>query len=72
MRALPEIDPATARNVHAESLERAWESGYDVITRTAPHLALIVAPKGHWGPADASIAAAYLELLAHGHKVGCC
>ena len=72
LRALPEIDPATAKDVHAESLVRAWEAGYDVITRTAPQIALIVAPKGHWGPADASIAAAYLELLAHGHKVGCC
>ena len=72
MRVLPEIAPATARDVHAESLVRAWEAGYDVITRTAPHLALIIAPKGHWGPSDASIAAAYLELLAHGHNVGCC
>ncbi len=72
LRALPEIDPATAKDVHAESLVRAWEAGHDVITRTAPQIVLIVAPKGHWGPADASIAAAYLELLAHAHKVGCC
>lgn len=50
LRALPEIDPATAKDVHAESLVRAWEAGYDVITRTAPQIALIVAPKGHWGP----------------------
>lgn len=72
MRTLPESDPETAKNVHAESLVRTWESGYDVITRFAPQIALIVAPKGHWGAADASIAAAYLELLAHAHKVGCC
>lgn len=72
LRELPQTDPAMARHAHAESLVRVWESGYDVITRNAPHLALAVAPKGHWGATDAAVAAAYLELLAHAHKVGCC
>ena len=58
--------------LHAESLVRVWETGYDIITRGAPHLALIVAPKGNFGATDAAIAASYLELLAHAHKVGCC
>lgn len=51
---------------------RTQDSGYDVICRHAPQLALIVAPKGNWGAPDAAIAAAYLELLANAHKVGCC
>lgn len=72
MRKLPQVDPETARAAHAESLVRTWEAGYDVICRNAPQLVLIVAPKGHWGPADAAIAAAYLELVAHAHHVGCC
>lgn len=72
LRALPEADPDAARSMHAESLVRTWESGYDVISRNAPQLALIVAPKGHWAQADAAIAAAYFELLANAHKVGCC
>ena len=58
--------------MHAESLVRTWDSGYDVICRHAPQIAMIVAPTGHWGAPDAAIAAAYLELLANAHKVGCC
>ena len=72
LRKLAEIDPANAKAVHAESLVRTWDAGYDVICRHAPQLALIVAPKGHWGAADGAIAAAYLELIANAHKVGCC
>ncbi len=72
MRTLPGIDPDRARDVHTESLVRIWDSGYDVITRSAPQIALIVAPKGVWSASDAAIAAAYLELLAQAHKVGCC
>lgn len=72
LRTLAAVDPANAKAVHAESLVRTWDSGYDVICRHAPQLALIVAPKGHWGAPDAAIAAAYLELLANAHKVGCC
>jgi len=72
LRELPQVDPEAARHAHAESLVRVWETGYDIITRGAPHLALIVAPKGNFGATDAAIAASYLELLAHAHKVGCC
>ena len=72
MRTLPEVDPNTARDVHAESLVRTWDAGYDVICRHAPQIALIAAPNGYWGAPDAAIAASYLELLANAHKVGCC
>ena len=72
LRKLSEVDPANAKAVHAESLVRTWDSGYDVICRHAPQIAMIVAPTGHWGAPDAAIAAAYLELLANAHKVGCC
>ena len=72
LRKLAEVDPANAKAVHAESLVRTWDSGYDVICRHAPQIAMIVAPTGHWGAPDAAIAAAYLELLANAHKVGCC
>ena len=72
LRKLSEVDPENAKAVHAESLVRTWDSGYDVICRSAPQAALIVAPKGHWGAPDAAIAAAYLELLANARKVGCC
>lgn len=72
MRLLPQVDPKTDEAMHASGLVRAWERGVDVITRTAPQLAVIVAPKGHWGQVDAVIAATYLELLAQAQGVGCC
>lgn len=72
LRNLSKVDPANAKTVHAESLVRTWDAGYDVICRHAPQLAMIVAPKGPWGASDAAIAAAYLELLANANKVGCC
>lgn len=72
LRNLADTDAVIARQVHAESLVRIWDSGYDVLTRSAPQIALIAAPKGPWGAADAAIAATYLELTAHAYKVGCC
>ncbi len=72
MRTLLQIDPALNEGMHASGLVRAWERGVDVITRTAPHLAVVVAPQWQWGRTDSAIAATYLELLAQAQGIGCC
>lgn len=72
MRLLPQVDPKTDEAMHASGLVRAWERGVDVITRTAPQLAVVVAPQWRWGQVDAAIAASYLELLAQAQGIGCC
>ena len=72
LRILPQADATMSEGVHARGLVSAWDKGIDVITRTAPHLAVVVAPQWHWGRTDSAIAATYLELLAHAQGIGCC
>ena len=72
MRELSRIDPELDEALHASGLVRAWDKGVDVITRTAPQLAVVVAPQWRWGQPDAVIAATYLELLAQARGIGCC
>lgn len=52
---------------------QAFESGYDVINRGAPHLAIAYGPEKYkWGTFDASIAMNTLELAARAAKIGTC
>ena len=53
-------------------ITKIWDGGYDIITRGAPNLALVVMPTANLFPADGAIALTYLELAAHANGVGCC
>ena len=72
-RNLPQTDPERGRELHSTALVQRWDSGYDIITRCAPHLAVVVgcgaSPVEQY---DAGAALTYFELLALAHGIGCC
>lgn len=67
----PDISPQRAA-MYA-GLVKHWDNGVDIICRGAPHLALAV---GSTTPPlrvqDGTIAVTYLELAAHGRRMGTC
>lgn len=66
------IDCFRQQNIMQPLIE-AWDAGYDMILRGAPHLAIAHADSEYaWGPHDSSIALTYLELAANAHKIGSC
>lgn len=73
MRTEVEAESETAAKLHLAGLVRAWDKGTDIICRNAPALAVPYAPLSGVTPAaDGVIAAAYLELAAHGAGLGAC
>lgn len=59
--------------IPVESLIEAWEKGYDVISRGAPHLILAYAEKANrFAAVDAPIALTYLELALPAFGLGAC
>ena len=62
-----------AKALHLGGVARSFETGRDLITRGAPHLATAFAPKKGVTPnTDAVIAASHADLAAHAHGLGTC
>jgi len=72
LRELIQKEPEFARILQAKALVRRWDSGYDVITRGAPHLIFTHAQKELGSLGDFHIAMTYLELAAHSMGLGSC
>lgn len=57
----------------AQRFVTAWDQGRDMILRSAPHLIVALAPKGHsWAQGDCAIALTYAELAAKANDLGTC
>lgn len=57
----------------ARGLIEGWKAGKDPLFRNAPHLLLIVSPRGWlWAREDPAIHLTYFELAAYAHGVGAC
>jgi len=73
MRREAEAESGIAARLRLGGIVRRWDEGEDLICRDAPALALAAAPESGITPAtDAVIAAAWLELAAHGAGLGAC
>jgi nitroreductase len=56
-----------------ERADSDWPEDDDPVLRGAPHLILCCGPEdSRWGPTDAAIAVAHLELLAASRGLGAC
>lgn len=59
--------------LHPERADADWPEDDDPVLRGAPHLILCCGPEdSSWGPTDAAIAVAHLELLAASRGLGAC
>jgi len=58
---------------YVPALLAAWEQGFDVICRGAPHLLFAIVPDGNpIAPADAIIALTHVDIAAPAYGVGTC
>ncbi|MBI9074533.1 MAG: nitroreductase family protein [Desulfatibacillum sp.] len=73
MRRVTTAEPALAEMLHMDRLITAWEMGYDLIMRSAPHLVVAHADAdSRPGPVACHIALTYAELAAPPLGIGTC
>ncbi len=64
---------AFRKDPNMASIIKAFENGYDVVHRGAPHVAVVLTPKAYnWAALDGAIAISYLDLLATTKGIGTC
>lgn len=73
MRSMLQENPQIARQLSMDNVITTWESGYDRITRSAPHIIIAHGMKKLVTAQPAStIALSYLELAAYSLGLGAC
>jgi len=72
-RDMLEKQPNLASLFHFDRLVKGWDMGIDPVCRKAPHLILVYSSQhSMMAPSAATIALAYLELIAHAEGLGTC
>lgn len=73
MRAQAEKQTPMSKMLNFAGLVAVWNTGYDVILRSAPHLLMTYAPQANGSAGvDAAIALTYAELAALSFDLGTC